>query len=612
MVKTVTPSLPILAVVFLFICAPLHISASSAQEEATEPIRCGIVYPVEKIRPDEPVSEAGLAPGPLIIAGGEREPFLFVVQNRGDEAKEITALSVSIFPAGVSVAVYRVEYVEITKPTPVLAGSGRKGRWPDPLIPLTGGEIEAGKNADNRITGAAGTCTRSITIELSERLTVPAGENRCFLIDLYRPHEEPGIEQDGRYAAGAPQSRGAVTVTAFLKDSTICADIDLELLPFSLPVAQRLTTAFGFNWQAVQYKHRQLSEAPFGKATLHREYLRQLAVNRIAPFVPWRDQLTVSRDAGTAAVDWSSFDAVAGKLLDGELFEDAPAATSFVFPYPAKETSDEDRAVFYPEAIEHLRENGWIEKAFYYLPDEPLRSQYDLVRERAEGFASRAPGVRRLVTEPFAKSLAGYVEIWCPDVISIGDTFPLFPAYFKSDGLHLDWQVNPRPGRYAERQELGEEVWFYTSTASQAGSYPNLFIDYPAAYARIIPWIAYLYGFTGVLHWETSYDYRGKENPWTDFNNFHANGDGNLLYPGLPGENGLKDHRALPSIRLILFREGVEDYEYLSLAADVAGGDMAFAIAQTMARTSVRWEEEPDKFYEMKQRAATLITEHNE
>ncbi len=585
------------------------VSASSRQEEAAGELRCGIIYPVEKIRPGESVITGGEpSHGPLLIAGGEREALLFAVANSGNEPRIIRTLAVSTGHPKLSAAVYRVEYVDVSKPTPIFSRLGRKGRWPDPLIPLRESAGHNGGASSGSNTGGA-SATSTKVFQLPEAVAIPSGENRCFLIDLYLPPEGSG-RGTARVseADGAPQT-ATLTVTASVGFRRYASEIDIELLPFSLPEKQRLTTAFGFKWSEVQYKHRQLSDASFERAALHRDYLRQLAIDRIAPFMPWRNLPEVStNENGAMEIDWSGFDAVVGSLLDGELFHDTPAATSLVFPYPAKDVQGKARAEFYPEAVRHLKENGWLEKSFYYLPDEPLRSQYDEVRERAEGFAARAPGVRRLVTEPFTESLAGYVEIWCPDVIAIGDTFAFFPAYFKSDGLHLDRQVNVDPEKYAERQELGEEVWFYTSTASQIGNYPNLFIDYPAAYARIIPWIAYLYGFTGVLHWETSYDYRGRENPWASFFNFYSNGDGNLLYPGLPGEFGLEEHSALPSIRLILFREGVEDFEYLSLAADTAGREDAMAIVKTMASASVRWQEDPEKFYAAKQRIARMIS----
>jgi|APSaa5957512493_1039668.scaffolds.fasta_scaffold231642_1 hypothetical protein len=44
--------------------------------------------------------------------------------------------------------------------------------------------------------------------------------------------------------------------------------------------------------------------------------------------------------------------------------------------------------------------------------------------------------------------------------------------------------------------------------------------------------------------------------PW----NFGGNGDGVLVYPGRPGEFGLKEHTALPSFRLKLIRHAQEYY----------------------------------------------------
>ena len=66
----------------------------------------------------------------------------------------------------------------------------------------------------------------------------------------------------------------------------------------------------------------------------------------------------------------------------------------------------------------------------------------------------------------------------------------------------------------------------------------------------------------------------------------HVNGDGFLLYPG-------KDVTPLPSIRLEVIRDGIEDFEYLALLEDLVAKVKALAKYKTPAgQTVIREAEE--------------------
>src|SRR5262249_59988247 len=52
---------------------------------------------------------------------------------------------------------------------------------------------------------------------------------------------------------------------------------------------------------------------------------------------------------------------------------------------------------------------------------------------------------------------------------------------------------------------------------------------------------------------------------------FGGNGDGALYYPGTPAQIGGVHDIPVESMRLALIREGMEDYEYLHLLAELGG-----------------------------------------
>lgn len=242
------------------------------------------------------------------------------------------------------------------------------------------------------------------------------------------------------------------------------------------------------------------------------------------------------------------------------------------------------------------------------MRDEPLRREYPTVRASAEAIKAAAPGVRTLATETFSRALAGYVDIWCPDTPNLGDSIPFIPLVFRDYKLYLDWQYNPRPSVYSGRQEKGEEYWFYNCMSAQFWNYPNMFIDYPAAYQRVLPWLAFLYGMEGFLYWETTYSMRLEKNPWEDQYQFMSNGDGNLLYPGVPGLHGLTRHTPVPSLRMVLLREGMEDYEYLKLLEQKAGYQEARKYAGQIVWRSTEFETDMRKFMNARNGIAEAIS----
>ncbi len=103
-------------------------------------------------------------------------------------------------------------------------------------------------------------------------------------------------------------------------------------------------------------------------------------------------------------------------------------------------------------------------------------------------------------------------------------------------------------------QQMGKEVWLYVSGPQPP--YPTLVIDYPAIAYRILPWMCWKYGVTGLLYWSVNY---WTTNPYVEPMNtrWKQNGNGSLYYPGPDGP--------VPSLRLEVLRDGIEDYEYLAL-----------------------------------------------
>ncbi len=587
------------SIVLLAILAVCSCATDRAAEVAVgvaaerDQLRSFAVYPVEKIRPRAIIDRYASADSPTVsIAGFEREACLVGIQNGSPEAVEISSVTISA-PGRtgllqlVDVSVYRVEYADIEKGTIPIGGWDQGGRWPDPLIP---------------VAAQPGTMhqTDELRFAFPTPVEVPTRENRIILVDIFLPQTVARAVREQPLVVDLLDDRG-VQLTSTL--------VTVRLLPFELPRDQSLATTVGFSWPRVARTHSAISETPVDAGALHLDYLHELAKNRMFVFWPSASAVEANyAEDGSLVVDWSPFEKITGRMLDGTLFPDVPRATAFRFPMHAG-YPDGAGAQFTIAAAEYLEEKGWIDRAYYYLPDEPLRRQYPAVRDVAARVLARAPGVRRLATEPYVRALEGSVEIWCPDVFALGHGLPVLPAFYKGNTLYLEWQWNRLPRVYEKRRSLGEESWFYTCSTAQSGTYPNLFIDYPAAYHRVIGWLAFRYGFSGYLHWSTSYSYAGDGNPWEDQYRVYANGDGNLLYPGVPEYTGLDQHVAVPSLRMILFREGADDYEYLSLLAAQGeeGAARADRIARSIVGDSQLWKRDVDDYGSAKEEIIAVL-----
>jgi len=185
----------------------------------------------------------------------------------------------------------------------------------------------------------------------------------------------------------------------------------------------------------------------------------------------------------------------------------------------------------------HMDALGWPRTEYaLYLQDEPgltgLDAQYrsfvDTVRKvkaadpRMPIYANPAGGARAEILRP----LVGLVDVWCPDLhLYRGDPDGLDPVF-----------------------RSGREWWNYEAPGDQRN------LD-PLGFYRMQAWVAFKHGMQGAGYWVHSYDPY-----WFD-------------EPGGGSEYGavyVTDGRPVPSKRWEATRDGIEDYELLSMTREAA------------------------------------------
>ncbi len=186
-------------------------------------------------------------------------------------------------------------------------------------------------------------------------------------------------------------------------------------------------------------------------------------------------------------------------------------------------------------ALEKLRATKTLNKAIYYWIDEPT-DEARYAAARAATARLRALGIRHLVTAHPNESLRDSVDIWAPNV---GD-------FFGIGGLDFDILKRERA--------TGRETWLYTMFEPKF-PYPTWLLDDDGQSVRAYGAFWRKYGFSGFVY---SMAHGWGPKPLESLPSFgDTNGDGTLLYPGeIVGQSG-----PLPSIRLMLLRDAIEDYE---------------------------------------------------
>ena len=143
--------------------------------------------------------------------------------------------------------------------------------------------------------------------------------------------------------------------------------------------------------------------------------------------------------------------------------------------------------------------------------------------------------------------------------------------------------------RAEARRKHGEKFWWYVCTGPKA-PYAGLFIDHPAPELRIWLWQTFQRNIEGILVWESTYwtssaaypDAQHPQNPYADPMSWTSgystpagekrpwgNGDGRFIYPPVAAAQANSPEPVLAgpvdSIRWEHLRDGIEDYEYLSI-----------------------------------------------
>jgi hypothetical protein len=188
----------------------------------------------------------------------------------------------------------------------------------------------------------------------------------------------------------------------------------------------------------------------------------------------------------------------------------------------------------YSKICKHLEDRRWLDNTVVSILDEPrlahkptINAMYNL----AALFKEINPAIKMRVTDHPVRTWSELYDLWV---------------------VHSN-KINNNLSEIRSMQKLGDQVMVYNNVIP--------IIDFPGMRIRTFPWAIWKYGLDGSLSWCRIANWR--KNPWEDtkggIRGLH--GITILLYP----PRSKNETGPINSIRWELFREGLEDYEYLHL-----------------------------------------------
>jgi hypothetical protein len=510
-------------------------------------------------------------------ARNEYEPFQLVIRPKSALSNvvvtvgDLTYLNGGGIPAisSSNIEVSLVEYVPVTE---LFGSAGELGDYPDPLPPLLG------------------------------PFAVPANANQPLWFTVYVPKN-----------ATAGDYQGSINIQSDSEEFSV--PVRLRVFDFALSDVTHTKTAYGLDFIDIWEQCQNYDEV----REVWDLYMQNFRKHRISPFRPQSfDRITFSVATEPVTIDFSRFDAAMSRYLDDFDFncfnwdEERYSGTVQLGGY--QRFTPEYRSHYarlMPPIMAHLREKGWFDKAYSFWFDEPLPKHYPFVKEGLELIQQAAPGLRRMLTIYPDPPLYESVDIWSP--IFVISTFI---------STHHRW---------LERQQLGEELWWYVASAPIA-PLPNNFTDQPAFYPRIRAWMAEKYGVTGEIYWQVAWPYGEGYvpwNPWTNAMSYSGgggpwgNGNGLLLYPPAKTLSPCPIIAGpVNSLRWEMLREAQEDREYFWLLKElvaraevrlgpthpkVVEGQAAREAALNLITSPLVYEQNPEELYQQRLRMAAAI-----
>ncbi len=337
-------------------------------------------------------------------------------------------------------------------------------------------------------------------------------------------------------------------------------EITAKVWNFTLPETPTCETAFRIGKGAIAQKHGVESNSP--EATeLYKKYYEYLLSRKISAYSIPADILSDEADA----------------------YLNDPRMTSFLISYPK---DDETLQRYYNKVTSNPE---WAAKGYFYPIDEPTSAEhYRTYEAMTDRLAALCPGYNMVTpfdlykfTNDGIKYNALQLQRGKSNIICGLSKLYDFISTQKCPS------INGFREELEERVQEGARSWWYVC-CNPRPDYCNFFISNEGLETRLLFWQQKQRNVGGVLYWDTTY-WSYVEDVWsepltTPWTGKDAYGDGSLFYNG----NKIGIDGPVSSLRLETIADGIEDFEYLTIAEKLFGRDY---IDKLMAQLSTGLKE---------------------
>ena len=404
-------------------------------------------------------------------------------------------------------------------------------------------------------------------------------------------------------AADSPagEYEATVTVTDAQGREIKKATVKAYVWNFTLPEETSCKTQMDLSWYNIYVAH----ECWEGDdSLLYKNYYDLMLANRICAYtLPYN---------------------TAGEFSDSRIVEylDNPRVTAFN-PIGWKEEVTVDRMRSAYTFLSQKQE--WLDKSYFYMVDEPMNTQQlDLINEYGAMLKEHFPGYKMMAPEHvnYAWDTESRVDnfSYVKDSVNVWCFKPYFFTTFEqySFDRSLTYWMTPmleaNLGTFAERmyaeQDEGDELWWYVTRRPESPEI-TLLMETEAIRHRILFWQQKLYNVDSFLYYLVNDWYEIGENNGLNKKYEHTSGadgydcygNGVLLYCG----QDFGVYGAVESIRMETVRDGIEDFEYLTMLTELYGKEVTDALIHRLTTSLSHYNTDTDNFTDLRIALGNII-----
>jgi len=381
-----------------------------------------------------------------------------------------------------------------------------------------------------------------------------AGGNQGYYFELHTDLDTPAGLYTGTISA--LQRRQLSDYSWETIEMLVEADFTVEVLDVTFPDAAFNDTAVGVSFSGQFFALNGVDQGTPEAEALYKQYYDYLLDHKISAYSLPYDILDERADT----------------------YMSDPRVKAFLIPYP----KEDEQLLAYYQKVQSNPE--WARKGYFYPIDEPhtaaMIDSYNAITDR---LAALCPGCH-MVT-PFSWKFNDNGTQYDNLAIQNGRSDIICPISNEFDKRGFPEAVQKRV------EENGDRAWWYVC-CGPGGDYCNMFIHQQGTRHRLLFWQQYQQSLTGLLYWSSVY--WEKANPWfssVTWNSWEACGDGSWFYPG-PAV-GLRE--PVPSLRLKVIADGLEDYDLLRMAEEAFGREYCLEKAGLLSRSLTSYTSDPAK-----------------